>query len=232
MSETLTELPGQSLSVLIVDDDFRVADIHRGFVEEAEHFTVVGTAQSGDAAIRLTNELKPDLVLLDIYLPDVLGTEVLTQIRATQPVDCFVLTAARDVATVRRCLDLGALQYLVKPFAKKELIDRLVEYRAWRTTMASSTADLDQNQVDQLFHGFTQPTSKLPKGLSYETMELVLSALSNTADPIAAEDVAQMTGISRVSVRRYLRHLADAGQANIIQDYGTPGRPRHRFELR
>lgn len=221
----------EPLTVLIVDDDFRVADIHKGFVEEAGNFTVVGTAQSGSAALRMTNELEPDLVLLDIYLPDGLGTDVLAQLRATRPVDCFVLTAARDVGTVRRCLDLGALHYLVKPFTKKELVERLNEYSRWRATTLVN-AELDQNQVDQLFHGFTTPPTKLPKGLSHETMELVIGALTELKDPMAAEDVAQITGISRVSVRRYLRHLADAGQANIIQDYGTPGRPRHRFQLR
>jgi response regulator of citrate/malate metabolism len=220
----------ETLSVLIVDDDFRVADIHKGFVEEASNFRVVGTAQSGEAAIRLTRELQPDLVLLDIYLPDGLGTDVLAQLRATHPVDCFVLTAARDVVTVRRCLDLGALHYLVKPFTKKELVERLQEYARWRAT-TQANADLDQDQVDQIFHGLTPPATKLPKGLSHETMELVVGALAELKEPMAAEDVAQITGISRVSVRRYLRHLADTGQADIIQDYGTPGRPRHRFQL-
>jgi response regulator of citrate/malate metabolism len=62
-------------------------------------------------------------------------------------------------------------------------------------------------------------------------MELVVGALTEATDPLAAEDVAQLTGISRVSVRRYLRHLADVGDATIVQDYGTPGRPRHRFQL-
>ncbi len=220
----------EDIRVLIVDDDFRVADIHKGFVEEAGHFEVVGTAQTGSAAIQMTHELQPDLILLDIYLPDGLGTDVLGQLRATRPVDCFVLTAARDIATVRRCLDLGALHYLVKPFTKQELVDRLNEYRRWRKTITLNT-DLDQSQVDQMFHGFVLPSAKLPKGLSHETMALVVSALAEVKEPMAAEDVAQMTGVSRVSVRRYLRHLADVGQATIVQDYGTPGRPRHRFQL-
>lgn len=220
----------EPVRVLIVDDDFRVADIHRGFMEEAEGFTVVGSAQSGEAALRLSKELEPDLVLLDIYLPDGLGTDVLVRLRASKPVDCFVLTAARDLATVRRCHDLGALHYLVKPFSKRELVDRLHEYRRWRTSMAGEW-DLDQHQVDQLFHGFTPSATQLPKGLSQETMDLVVQSLTKVSEPMAAEDVAQMIGISRVSVRRYLRHLAEIGQASIIQDYGTPGRPRHRFRL-
>jgi response regulator of citrate/malate metabolism len=86
-------------------------------------------------------------------------------------------------------------------------------------------------QVDQIFHGVGRPTPALPKGLSPETMELIMGALTEAADALGAEDVAQLTGISRVSVRRYLRHLADSGEASLIQDYGTAGRPRHRYQL-
>ena len=172
----------------------------------------------------------PDLVLLDIYLPDALGTDVMARLRAERSIDCFVLTAARDIATVKRCLDLGALHYLIKPFPRAELVNRLNEYREWRRTL-HQTGELAQTDVDQIFHGVGQPTARLPKGLSPGTLELVARALADADEPLTADDVAQVTGISRVSVRRYLRHLTDNGQAVLSQDYGTPGRPRHRFAL-
>lgn len=220
----------EPISVLIVDDDFRVADIHKGFVEEAGGFTVVGTAQTAADALVMSASLEPTLVLLDVYLPDGSGTDVLMRLRDDQAIDCFVLTAARDVATVKRCLDLGALHYLIKPFTKDELTSRLVNYRRWRESL-STDEDLDQGHIDHIFNGRGRPQAVLPKGLSTETMELVVSALAGVEDSLGAEDVAQLTGISRVSVRRYLRHLADSGQAVLVQDYGTPGRPRHRFRL-
>jgi response regulator of citrate/malate metabolism len=220
----------EPISVLIVDDDFRVADIHKGFVEEVAGFDVVGTAQSAVEAMDMSMELRPSLVLLDIYLPDGSGIEVLRRLRDELAVDCFVLTAARDVVTVKRSLDLGALHYLIKPFGKDELIDRLQEYRRWRASLQTDD-ELDQPRIDHIFNGRGRPQAVLPKGLSVETMELVISALAGADDPLGAEDVAQMTGISRVSVRRYLRHLADSEQAVLVQDYGTPGRPRHRFQL-
>jgi two-component system CitB family response regulator len=220
----------EPISVLIVDDDFRVADIHRGFVDELDGFKVVGTAQSAADAVRLCRELEPTLVLLDIYLPDASGTDVLQRVRGDLTVDCFVLTAARDVATVKRCLDLGALHYLIKPFAGEELTDRLQEYQRWRASV-DVDGEIDQPHIDRIFNGRGRPQSTLPKGLSAETMTLVVSTLAGTDDPLGAEDVAQLTGISRVSVRRYLRHLADVGDAELVQDYGTPGRPRHRFRL-
>ena len=218
------------MSVLIVEDDFRVAEIHKGFVDEAGGFDVVGVARSATSALELNASLEPQLVLLDIYLPDGHGTDLLAQLRAQRSVDCFVLTAARDVGTVKKCLDLGALHYLIKPFTKDQLIGRLNEYRQWQE-MFGVESELDQSAVDQIFHGVGRPSPNLPKGLSTETMELVVGALNVADDALAAEDVSQLTGISRVSVRRYLRHLADTGDAVIIQDFGTPGRPKHRFQL-
>lgn len=218
------------IRVLVVDDDFRVADIHRGFVEQVSGFRVVGTAQSGAQAVEVSAELKPDLVLLDIYLPDGLGSDVIVRLREQRSVDCFVLTAARDINTVKRCLDLGALHYLIKPFSGAELIERLRDYRSWKLSW-SEQETLDQVGVDKIFHGVGRPADRLPKGLSTETMELVLGALTTSDEPLTADDIAQLTGISRVSVRRYLRHLTDQGHAVLSQDYGTPGRPRHRFAL-
>ena len=216
--------------VLIVDDDFRVADIHKGFVEEVGGLDVAGTALTGASALEQSRDLEPDLILLDIYPPDANGTDLLAQLRRERSVDCFVLTAARDVSTVKRCLDLGALHFLIKPFAKDELISRLRSYLHWKQNLTDA-GELDQRTVDELFHPGTVAAPLLPKGLSQQTMQVVVGALQDAGDPLGAEEVAQITGISRVSVRRYLRHLSDVGEAELLQDYGTPGRPRHRFRL-
>ncbi len=96
-----------NIRVLVIDDDFRVAEIHSSFVEGTEGFEVVGSALNAEQAIEMTRQLRPDLVLLDIYLPDIPGTEILLgRLQSEQSVDCFVLTAARDAQTVRRCLSL------------------------------------------------------------------------------------------------------------------------------
>lgn len=226
----MRETGNRPLRALIVDDDFRVAEIHAGFVADADGFAVAGTALTGKQAIELSRELEPDLILLDIYLPDANGTDLLAALRTERSVDCFVLTAARDVATVKRCLDLGALHYLIKPFSGDDLLDRLAAYRRWRRRL-DDEAELDQREVDQLFHPRSGSGPSLPKGLSAETMGLVVGALDDAIEPLGADDVAELTGISQVSVRRYLRHLADSGDAELLKDYGAPGRPRHRFRL-
>ena len=58
------------IRVLVVDDDFMVAKVHCGFVERVPGFSVVGVAHTGEEAVRAAGEIRPDLLLLDIYLPD------------------------------------------------------------------------------------------------------------------------------------------------------------------
>ena len=69
------------IRVLIVDDDFMVAKVHSGHVARVPGFAVAGVAHSGAEALAAVQRLRPDLVLLDIYLPDISGLEVLRRLR-------------------------------------------------------------------------------------------------------------------------------------------------------
>ncbi|HEY9351375.1 MAG TPA: response regulator, partial [Acidothermales bacterium] len=105
------------IRVLVVDDDFMVARVHAGFVDRITGFTAVGMAHTGGAALQAVEELTPDLVLLDIYLPDITGLDVLHRLRSTAPdVDVLVVSAARDIESVQQAMRGGVVHYLVKPF--------------------------------------------------------------------------------------------------------------------
>jgi len=85
------------IRTLVVDDDFRVADLHCAYVGRVAGFSVVGRAHTGEQALQSVDRLRPDLVLLDIYLPDISGLEVLGRLREDDhpPVDVISITAAR-----------------------------------------------------------------------------------------------------------------------------------------
>lgn len=223
-------------TVLVVDDDFAVASLHRGFVEFHGGFTVVGVAHDGAEALRLVEETDPDLVLLDVYLPDMSGLEVLQRLRARsgRPVDVIAITAARELETVRTAMAGGVLHYLVKPFTAQVLRERLDDYLRHRAEIRSTEGretELDQDQVDRLLATprRTHTAAPLPKGLSRTTLEAVRETLANHDGSASAQEIGDQVGVSRVSARRYLEHLVADGRAHVAPKYGAAGRPENRY---
>jgi len=105
------------ISVLIVEDDFRVAGLHREFVERSNGFAVAGVSLTAEQALDMNRELVPDLILLDLYLPDRNGLDIVAALRSDSGADVIVITAARDVPNIKAAMQHGALFYLVKPFS-------------------------------------------------------------------------------------------------------------------
>ena len=221
------------IEVLIVDDDFMVARIHTGFVERTPGFTVTGVAHTGAAALAEAERLQPDLVLLDVYLPDVSGLDLLAGLREAAPeVDVLVISAAREADTVRRALRGGIVHYLMKPFSYDDLRVRLEHYQQAYAGIAGEQAD--QADVDRLF-GVAGADKRLPKGFSAETLKLVedtLRSVRGEGADLSAAEAASMLGISRVSARRYLEHLNETGKAEVTLRYGEVGRPERRYAWR
>jgi response regulator of citrate/malate metabolism len=216
------------IRVLVVDDDFTVAKIHAAFVERTAGFTVAGVAHSGAQALRAIHELRPDLVLLDIYLPDVNGVTVLQRLRAEVPdIDVLVVTAAREVDTVRRALRGGVVNYLIKPFEYDALRERLEHYAATHHRLTSVSTAV-QADVDRVFGTMTR-SKPLPKGLSTETAELVKRVLREASTDLSASECAGHAGLSRISARRYLEYFAETGNVEVRLRYGATGRPERRY---
>ncbi|TKK90524.1 response regulator [Herbidospora galbida] len=216
------------IKVLVVDDDFMVARIHVGYVGRVPGFTVVGTAHGGRSAIAAVEDLRPDLVLLDVYMADMSGLDVLHHLRGlAHPVDILMITAANDMDTVRAALRAGVVNYLVKPFTAAELTERLDQYAQSRRRLAVAGPAV-QEDIDRLFGG-TNRGAALPKGLSTATCALVADALRTNGGDLSAAETAAATGLSRVSARRYLEYLCATGQAELRPRYGTAGRPEHRY---
>jgi response regulator of citrate/malate metabolism len=220
------------ITVLIVDDDFRVARIHSAFVDRVPGFRTIGVANTGQEAIRLAVALVPDLILLDLYLPDVFGLDVLNRMRvAGVEGDAIVISAANESGTVERAVKLGVVNYLLKPFTADDLVQRLTHYRATRQAKRPATLS-GQAAVDQLLgRGEGGRNEPLPKGLSPETAGLILAALSKLTGEVSAQECADAVGISRVSARRYLEYFVSQGRVSVSLRYGTVGRPERRYAV-
>ena len=220
------------IRVLVVDDDFMVARIHVGFVGRVEGFEVVGVAHSGAAAADAVAELRPDLLLLDLYLPDRFGLDLLADLRTLpHPCDAIVITAAKEADAVRAAVRLGVADYLLKPFGFPDLEERLLRYAAQRRLL-DRTEVHGQDDVDKVFVRAASSGAgalALPKGMSAETARLVENALTGAEGALSATEVAELVGVSRVSARRYLEHFVTMGQADVRLRYGTTGRPERRY---
>ena len=109
--------------VLVVEDEDKIRDLVRGYLER-EGMSVLTTA-SGAEAIDLVRSARPDVVVLDIGLPDVSGEEVLREVRSVAGVPVLVLTARAAQEERIRGLELGADDYVTKPFSPRELVLRV-----------------------------------------------------------------------------------------------------------
>lgn len=213
------------IRTLIVDDDFRVAGVHAGFVEEVNGFAVAGIAHTAAEARARVRELSPDLILLDVYLPDESGLAVLPELQT----DTIVLSAATDSASVAAAIRAGALNYLIKPFTTRQLAERLRSYARYRRLMAEGRP-FAQDDVDRAYRVLhDQDRSTAPKGQSTATSRLVSDQLRQAGRPLSAAEVAGELGMARATAQRYLTALAEAGTIEMRLRYGATGRPEHEY---
>jgi response regulator of citrate/malate metabolism len=216
------------IRVLIVEDDPMVLEVNSGFLARIPLFELCGAARTGEEALSLLKEQKPDLLLLDMFLPGISGFTVLKEIREQQlPIDVIMITAARDTNTVHEMFRLGAVDYLVKPFRFDRFKSALEAYQKMWNKLTDSSS-LKQEDIDELKQ-ININEEYLPKGLSEKTLRLILLALIEQSEPITAENLASHLGMARVTVRRYLDYLVQTGKIQVQIQYGNVGRPSHYY---
>jgi len=230
-----------NIRVLVVEDEAIAAAAHATYVGRLAGFELAGTAPDGQSALRLLNEFtaagKPvELVLLDMNLPDLHGLDIARRMRASGILaDIIAITAVRELAIVRSAVAIGVVQYLIKPFTYATFADKLESYRQFRQQLAgpaggSGKAGASQTDVDQAFASLRAPSElPLPKGLAVSTLASVQEFMKEQQGAVSATEVMDALGMSRVTARRYLEYLADAGTVTRTARYGTPGRPENEY---
>ena len=220
------------IKILIVEDDPAIAEIHRRFVQRLAGFEVLGVALTLFDAREQIDILKPDLVLLDVWLPDGEGFSLLRELRQSGAhLDVILLTAAREAAALQEAMRLGVVDFILKPVVFERLRDTLGNYAESRAALAA-LADIDQQAVDALFGTPLQQVAAggLPKGIDALTLQRVLAALNQQG--ASAEEIGSRVGVSRTTARRYLEFLVGQQLASPELEYGTVGRPERRYRQR
>jgi len=221
------------IRVLIVDDDPMVAHLHERAIDALSRFNVVGIANNGRQGLEMAEASHPHLVILDVYMPEIDGIEMLKQLRSLRyPIDVILITAAREAEQLQEATRYGALDFIIKPFKLQRLQDTLRVY-AERFDLLHSADRLSQPDVDRLLHQdeveATQSVT-LPKGLNELTLGKVRTCLVQSAVPLSAEQAGLGCGVSRITARRYLEYLVEQGTARVDLSYGT-GRPSRQYSV-
>ncbi|GAA5152314.1 response regulator [Nocardioides marinquilinus] len=220
-----------TVRVLVVEDEELTAEAHASYVGRVPGFEVAGVARSAGEAARLL-EADPDvhLILLDLHLPDGHGLGLVQRLRAAgRATDVIAVTAARDADVVRHAVAQGVVLYLVKPFGFATFRARLEQYAEYRARLEAAAQGLGQDDVDALFGSLRPAAATPPKGINPDTLRAVVAALREADAPMSASEVADVVGAARVTVRRYLEHLADTGELERGQRYGGGGRPEVEY---
>jgi response regulator of citrate/malate metabolism len=225
------------IKVMIIEDDETAAKIYGKFTHMVEGFQVVATANTGKQAIEMFDVFTPDLILLDVFLPDMKGTDLLWEIRKNiRSVDIIMITAANDVDTVSEAIRGGAFSYIMKPIIINKFLEVMEQYRATRHKLVNLKI-VEQNDVNDLFK-IKSPEEltmqevqlgNLPKGIDKHTLKKVREQIKKIIESINAEELAKMIGTAHSTSRRYLEYLVSINEMEVEVIHGTIGRPERRY---
>lgn len=223
-----------TVRVLVVEDEEVAAEAHASYVDRMDGFELAGVARSARDAVRhLATDPHVDLILLDMHLPDGHGLGLLQKIRAAGHLsDVIAVTSARDADVVRHAVAQGVVLYLLKPFTFAGFRAKLEQYSEYRSQLAGAADEVVQDEVDRMLGTLRSGGAPLPKGMSTESLRQVTETLRASSSALSANQVADAIGSSRVTARRYLEHLADAGLVERAPRYGGTGRPELEYRWR
>lgn len=223
----------QLIDTLIVEDEAVLAELHADFIRTKPAFRPVAIASTLQEARQLIHRLKPQLIILDNYLPDGRGIDLFESI-ASLNIQCHVIfiTAASDIETCSNAIRLGAFDYIIKPISYDRLQFSLERFEKFINTK-KSTQPLNQRKVDELFNlqtkNFTQK-EHFTKGIEDVTLQQIQELFtSNASTAYTAEMVAKTLGISKTTARRYLEYCLQTKFLMIQMRYGKIGRPERLY---
>lgn len=219
------------ITTLIVEDDPMVLEVNKQFLQSIPGFKLIATAHSGKSAVALVDNHRPQLVILDVYLPDLDGIQTLQEIRKLNlPTDVILITAAKDVETIQLAFRYGAIDYIVKPFKFERLKEALQKYWEFNKKIKKYSS-LTQEEIDGMKNKGNVEKQILPKGLNQVTLRQIFMCLNKSNTALSAEEVAESVGLARVTARRYLDYLEKSGKVQLEAQYGSVGRPVNRYKL-
>lgn len=226
-----------TINVIIVEDDLDAVNIYKHFTNQLAGFHVIATASSGTQTLQMLTMIQPHLILLDVYLPDMNGIELLREIRKNyRGIDVIMITAANDTETVSEAIRGGAFGYLIKPIIIDKLVSTLNKFKTVRENFHKNNV-MNQEHVDRLFQSNqkdipdqVKQKASYPKGIDKHTLKLVRNHIQGLATSVGVDELSQKVGISYSTMRRYLEYLVSLDEMEVENGYGNIGRPERKYK--
>ena len=218
--------------VIIVEDDPMVALINKRYVEMIQGFKVINTVSTKEELIKILNEEDIDLILMDVYLPNDNGINILKSIRDLGFVtEVIMMTAADSSNDIRKAFAYGAIDYLIKPFEFerfKEAIDKYIKKIQLLGAEKIAQTDLDKLYVKEEI--VQNNTEHLPKGINKKTLNKIYEVIENDKREYwTIRQISEKTGVSNVTIKKYVDYLESIDKAIVTIDYGNIGRPEYKY---
>ena len=190
-----------SISILLVEDHKIVREGTRQLLEQSTDMQVVGEASDGLEAVRLTADLQPDVIVMDVRLPHMSGIEATRAITARFPkIKVLILSAYNVDSYVFQLLEAGASGYLLKTSSGAELAEAIRLVYSGQTALSSH---ISAKIINRLAGRKPYQTNNMQKGLSEREIDVLRSAAHGHANKV----IASKLGISTQTVQVHLRNI-------------------------
>ena len=221
------------INVLIVEDDPMVAFINKRYLEQIGGINVFGPVMYEKDIINILESEKIDLILLDVFLPQKSGIDILKSLRNKSIfTDIIMITAANSSLEVKKAFAYGVVDYLVKPFEFKRLKEAVDKFKLKNNMMQKDNL-LTQKEIDKLLiNDNLDGETTLPKGLNKKTLDKILSFLNDNSNKVwTLREIAYEIKISNVTVKKSMDYLEKIDKIKSEMTFGNVGRPEHKYTI-
>ena len=219
------------MNVLIVEDDPMVALINKRYLEQITDIKTFGPVMDENDIIKSLKENDIDLILMDVFLPEKSGIDILKAIREKNFfTDVIMITAANSTNEIKRAFAYGVVDYLVKPFEFERFKEAINKYKARRKVLLNEEV-VSQSDIDSLImNNSSENEVKLPKGLNARTLDRIIDFLNEKSNEVwTLREIAYEIKISNVTIKKYMDYLESIGKVDLEMNFGNVGRPEYKY---
>ncbi|MGL5753941.1 MAG: response regulator [Paraclostridium sp.] len=221
------------IEVMIIEDDPMVRQINSRFLKRVDSFNLYKAVGNLSEAKKFIEEKKPDLILLDVFLPNENGIDLLKWLRNEEiGIDVILITADKTIERVQEAFRYGAIDYLIKPFDFDRFKESLIQFKE-RYYEFEKMEEIEQSELDKLISNceVSQKDEGLAKGFNKYTYKSIWKEIEKGDNEyFTAEEMSERIKVARVTVRRYLEYMEKEGYLEKFVEYGKVGRPQHKFK--